>query len=162
MTPPVTLARVWDKLIDHFIVPHCRRPTFVTHQPECLSPLAKSDPQRPGLTERFELFVNGDEMCNAYSELADPEEQRRRFAHQTSAREGGDDEAHPEDWSFVGKTHQLTLIFFSSINLSRGLVPWFTAHCRLGNGHRSRRCTLGRSQACSLSHLVSSNASHFA
>ena len=57
-----------------------------------MSPLAKADPTRPGLAARFELFVNGSELCNAYQELNDPDEQRARFQSQLEQREKGDDE----------------------------------------------------------------------
>jgi lysyl-tRNA synthetase class II len=59
-----------------------RQPTFLVGHPECLSPLAKSSITSPGTCERFELFIGGKEFANAYSELNEPAEQRRRFAQQ--------------------------------------------------------------------------------
>jgi lysyl-tRNA synthetase class 2 len=64
---PHTMPRVLDKLIGHFLEPQCVQPTFLLHHPECMSPLARRHPTRPGLTERFELFINGQEYANAYS-----------------------------------------------------------------------------------------------
>lgn len=91
---PRTTARLLDKLIGYYIEPQCINPTFVTGHPEVLSPLAKTDINRPGITERFELFVNGFELCNAYTELNDPIVQRQRFTKQVNDREKyGDDES---------------------------------------------------------------------
>ncbi len=96
------LSQLVDKLVGHFVEPLCVQPTFLLHHPECLSPLAKTHPtQAPGgVTERFELFVAGRELCNAYSELNDPDEQRRRFALQDAARLAGDVESQPSDLDY--------------------------------------------------------------
>lgn len=65
------------------------------------SPLARRDPADPRLTERFELYVQGLEIANAFSELNDPDEQRARFEHQLAQRTAGDEEAHPLDEEFL-------------------------------------------------------------
>lgn len=91
--PPQTTTRLLDKLVGHFIEEQCVNPTFIIHHPQLMSPLAKWHRSIPGLTERFELFVNKHEVCNAYTELNDPVVQRERFADQVKDREKGDDEA---------------------------------------------------------------------
>ncbi len=77
------------------------QPTFVYDYPVELSPLSKKKDADPRLVERFELYVAGFEVANAYSELNDPEEQRRRFLSQLEARERGDEEAHQMDEDYV-------------------------------------------------------------
>jgi lysyl-tRNA synthetase class 2 len=75
-------AKCFDKLFDHYVEPTLLAPTFVMDYPAVTSPLAKSHRSRPGRIERFELFYRGFELGNAYSELNDPDEQRRRFLEQ--------------------------------------------------------------------------------
>ncbi|PWV06588.1 putative lysyl-tRNA synthetase [Trypanosoma cruzi] len=100
--PPVrTAAKMFEKLIDFFITDRVVEPTFVMDHPLFMSPLAKEQVSRPGLAERFELFVNGIEYCNAYSELNDPHEQYHRFQQQLVDRQGGDEEAMPLDETFL-------------------------------------------------------------
>lgn len=77
------------------------QPTFVTDYPVEVSPLAKKKPDNPVLTERFEAFVYGREIANAYSELNDPIDQKERFDHQSKEKELGDDEAFQTDDDFV-------------------------------------------------------------
>ncbi|KAL8149466.1 hypothetical protein AgCh_006467 [Apium graveolens] len=91
--PPLTTARLLDKLVGHFLEETCVNPAFIIDQPEIMSPLAKWHRSKPGLTERFELFINKHELCNAYTELNDPVVQRQRFADQLKDRQSGDDEA---------------------------------------------------------------------
>ncbi|KAJ4828172.1 hypothetical protein Tsubulata_005055 [Turnera subulata] len=98
--PPQTTARLLDKLVGHFLEEMCVNPTFIINHPEIMSPLAKWHRERPGLTERFELFVNKHEVCNAYTELNDPVVQRQRFAEQLKDRQSGDDEAMALDETF--------------------------------------------------------------
>ena len=94
------------KLIDEIFGEFCEgtfiQPTFIIDYPVEMSPLTKMHRSKPGLTERFELMVNGKELCNAYSELNDPIDQYERFAvQQAQLDSGADDEAHPMDMDFV-------------------------------------------------------------
>jgi lysyl-tRNA synthetase, class II len=75
-----------DKLFEHYVEPTLDRPTFVLDHPESTTPLAKRHRSRPGRVERFELFCQGFELGNAYTELNDPDEQERRFREQLAAR----------------------------------------------------------------------------
>ncbi|MBP5766473.1 MAG: lysine--tRNA ligase [Clostridia bacterium] len=77
------------------------QPTFIMDHPVEVSPLTKRKPDKPGYVERFELFINGWEMCNAYSELNDPIDQRERFAAQDAAFAAGDEEANHTDEDFL-------------------------------------------------------------
>lgn len=90
-----------DKLLGALVEPECVQPTLIMHHPLCMSPLAKEHRSRPGLTERFELFVLRKELVNAYTELNDPREQRQRFEGQAVQKAGGDEEAMGVDASFV-------------------------------------------------------------
>ncbi|GJR61526.1 lysine--tRNA ligase [Tanacetum coccineum] len=100
-SPPQTTARLLDKLVGHFLEETCVHPTFIMNHPEIMSPLAKGHRDRPGLTERFELFVNKNELANAYTELNDPVVQRQRFEEQLKDRQSGDDEAMAMDEAFI-------------------------------------------------------------
>jgi lysyl-tRNA synthetase class 2 len=97
---PKTTSRLLDKLVGDFIEPTCVNPTFICDHPEIMSPLAKYHRSSPGLTERFELFINTKEVCNAYTELNNPHVQRDRFGQQAKDREKGDDEAQLIDEVF--------------------------------------------------------------
>eukprot|EP00316_Scyphosphaera_apsteinii_P023585 CAMPEP_0119311634 /NCGR_PEP_ID=MMETSP1333-20130426/23179_1 /TAXON_ID=418940 /ORGANISM="Scyphosphaera apsteinii, Strain RCC1455" /LENGTH=592 /DNA_ID=CAMNT_0007316061 /DNA_START=20 /DNA_END=1798 /DNA_ORIENTATION=+ len=98
--PPLTTARLLDKLVGEFLESQCINPTFICDHPVIMSPLAKFHRSKPGLTERFELFANCHEMCNAYTELNDPVEQRQRFQSQAKDKDAGDDEAMFVDEDF--------------------------------------------------------------
>jgi len=98
--PPETTARLLDKLVGEIIEPTCVNPTFICDHPEIMSPLAKTHRTIPGLTERFELFVNTREVCNAYTELNNPHVQRQRFESQAADKAAGDDEAQLVDETF--------------------------------------------------------------
>ncbi|MBA42993.1 MAG: lysine--tRNA ligase [Magnetococcales bacterium] len=98
---PITIPRLLDQLIGEFIEPLCINPTFLMNHPLIMSPLAKYHRDKPHLSERFELFVNGMEICNAYTELNDPIVQKENFMEQMSDRANGDDEAHELDKSFI-------------------------------------------------------------
>ena len=98
--PPLTSTRLLDKLVGHYIEPLCTNPTFITEHPEFMSPLAKYHRSKAGLTERFELFINGHEYCNAYTELNNPFVQRERFAEQAKDKDAGDEEAQLIDENF--------------------------------------------------------------
>jgi lysyl-tRNA synthetase class 2 len=92
-------------ILNLFFEEYCEKqfvqPTFVTHHPVDISPLAKKDPKDPRYTERFELFINGSEFANAFSELNDPIDQRQRFEHQAALKAAGDDEACDVDNDFL-------------------------------------------------------------
>jgi lysyl-tRNA synthetase class 2 len=94
-------SRLLDALFSALVEPHLVQPTFVVDYPKELSPLAKDHRDEPGLVERFELFVAGMELANAFSELNDPLEQRRRFEAQLELRAGGDLEAQPLDEDYL-------------------------------------------------------------
>lgn len=95
------LGGLIEKLLEVFVEPSLQSPTFVVGYPLETSPLAKKDPNRPGFTRRFEGYVHGREICNAFSEINDPIDQRERFEHQVGERDRGDDEAHPMDEEFL-------------------------------------------------------------
>jgi lysyl-tRNA synthetase, class II len=94
-------SRLQDEVFKTFVEPHLVQPTFVMDYPKALSPLAKEHRSDPTLTERFELFVGGRELANAFSELNDPDDQRRRFEDQVRQRAQGDEEAHSFDADFI-------------------------------------------------------------
>lgn len=96
---PHNMPRILDKLIGEYIEPLCTDPTFLIHHPVVMSPLAKL--KGDNITERFELFINGKEICNAYTELNDPFDQKRRFEDQVEHAKDGDDEAMQMDKGFV-------------------------------------------------------------
>ncbi|HEY3013317.1 MAG TPA: lysine--tRNA ligase [Gemmatimonadales bacterium] len=94
-------SRLQDEIFKTFVEPHLVQPTFVMDYPKALSPLAKEHRSDPTLTERFELFVGGRELANAFSELNDPDDQRRRFEDQVQQRALGDAEAHSYDADYI-------------------------------------------------------------
>lgn len=98
---PKTIPKMMDKLCSEFVEPRCIQPTFIMNHPAIMSPLAKQHRNNPQLTERFELFVNGRELCNAYTELNDPRIQQLRFEEQQLQKDDGDDEVQIPDSSFV-------------------------------------------------------------
>lgn len=91
------LLEVFEKTAEHQLV----QPTFITHYPVEVSPLARESDDEKGITDRFELFVNGKELANGFSELNDPEDQAERFRAQVAAKEGGDDEAMHYDADYI-------------------------------------------------------------
>ncbi|CDZ97587.1 lysine-trna ligase [Phaffia rhodozyma] len=98
---PRTNARLLDKLVGEYIEVQCINPSFIVGHPQVMSPLAKKHRSRPGLCERFEAFVATKEICNAYTELNDPFDQRERFEEQTRQKDQGDDEAQGVDETFI-------------------------------------------------------------
>jgi lysyl-tRNA synthetase, class II len=93
--------RLQDEVFKTFVEPDLVQPTFVVDYPKALSPLAKEHRDDPSLTERFELFIGGRELANAFSELNDPDDQQRRFQDQVQQRAKGDAEAHTYDADYI-------------------------------------------------------------
>jgi lysyl-tRNA synthetase class 2 len=98
---PLPRSKLTDEIFKEFVEPALQQPTFVTDFPLELSPLAKPKRGNAKLAERFELFVRGGELANAFSELNDPDDQRARFEAQGVARAAGDTEAHQVDDDYV-------------------------------------------------------------
>ncbi|MFN2379509.1 MAG: lysine--tRNA ligase [Bacteroidales bacterium] len=99
--PSMGKGKLIDEIFGEKCEPHYIQPTFITDYPVEMSPLCKKHRNNPDLTERFELMVNGKELCNAYSELNDPIDQLERFHDQMKLSEKGDDEAMFIDMDFV-------------------------------------------------------------
>ena len=92
---------ILNLFFETYVEEHLIQPTFVMDHPIEISPLTKKKPEDPNYVERFEMFMNGWEMCNAYSELNDPIDQRERFAAQDALADAGDDEANHTDEDFL-------------------------------------------------------------
>jgi lysyl-tRNA synthetase class 2 len=91
------LLEIFEKTVEQGLL----QPTFITHYPVEVSPLARESDTEPGITDRFELFIGGKEIANGFSELNDPEDQAERFRAQVQAKEGGDDEAMHYDADYI-------------------------------------------------------------
>lgn len=94
-------GKLLDKLFGELVEPTLLQPTFVMDHPLELSPLAKPHRTAPGVVERFELYANGAELANSFSELNDPLDQRDRFEAQRALGAAGDDEAHQVDEDYL-------------------------------------------------------------
>ena len=94
--------KVFDRIFDAKVKHHLWQPTFVTDYPIEISPLAKKHRSKPGLVERFELYVAGNELANAYSELNDPVDQRQRMEKQLALKKT-DEEVEMMDESFLDR-----------------------------------------------------------
>ena len=90
-----------EELLDHYVIPTLDRPTFVMDYPEDTSPLTRAHPGRPGVVEKWDLYIDGYEQGTGYSELADPVIQRERLVAQAALADRGDDEAMPLDEDFL-------------------------------------------------------------
>ena len=97
----MNLGQLQGELFDAFVEEKLIDPTFITEYPVEISPLARRSDANPAITERFELFIAGREIANAFSELNDPVDQLGRFEAQMEAKDCGDDEAHAMDSDFV-------------------------------------------------------------
>ncbi len=95
------LGKLLNEMFEALVEPRLVQPTFITDYPTDISPLSKRREDNPAVVERFELFIAGREMANAFSELNDPVDQKDRFLKQVSEREAGDEEAHLMDEDFV-------------------------------------------------------------
>ena len=102
---PVQSDDTWPQLVDELLSKHVEptliEPTFLLDYPVELSPFAKRHRSMPGLVERFEAYVGGIEIANAFTELNDPDEQRRRFEEQRALAGAGDEETQPYDEAFL-------------------------------------------------------------
>ena len=96
-SPGEALADIFERIVEAQLI----QPTIIYDYPVETSPLSKNKPGEPDLVERFELYIAGMEIGNAYTELNDPQEQRRRFDYQIGMRERGDEEAHQMDEDYV-------------------------------------------------------------
>jgi len=94
-------AKFIDELFSASVEPELIQPTFIIDYPLELSPLAKKHRTKEGVVERFEGYIFGREICNAFSELNDPIDQKTRFDGQVKLREEGDEEAHQIDEDFI-------------------------------------------------------------
>jgi lysyl-tRNA synthetase class 2 len=99
-------AKLVDGIVSKVVEPELIQPTFLTDYPVELSPFAKDHRSEPGTVERWEAFVGGVEIANSFTELNDPDEQRRRFEAQAEELRRGDEEAQPMDESFLGALEQ--------------------------------------------------------
>jgi lysyl-tRNA synthetase class 2 len=96
-TPGEALADIFERMVEHQLI----QPTIIYDYPVETSPLSKKKPDDPQFVERFEIYIAGMEVANGYTELNDPQEQRRRFDAQIAMRERGDQEAHRMDEDYV-------------------------------------------------------------
>ncbi len=96
-SPGKAMTAIFEEKVEDKLI----QPTFVTHYPVEVSPLSRRNPEHPEVTDRFELYIYGKEIANAFSELNDPVDQRERFMMQLKEREAGDDEAHEMDEDYI-------------------------------------------------------------
>ncbi len=94
-------GKLLTKLFDVAVEPRLIQPTFITHYPLEVSPLSRRNDRNPEFVDRFELFIAGREMANAFSELNDPRDQKERFLKQLEAKRAGDEEAHEMDEDYI-------------------------------------------------------------
>ena len=99
--PKGSLFTIVNEIFEETVEPNLQQPTFITDYPIEISPLARRKDSDPSLTDRFELYIAGREIANAFSELNDPLDQRERFEGQAAQREAGDEEAHLVDEDFL-------------------------------------------------------------
>ncbi len=101
MTPKMSTGELLMAIFDEEVESKLIQPTFVTHYPLDVSPLSRKNEKDPFVVDRFELFIFGREMANAFSELNDPIDQRERFESQALAKKGGNEEAHDVDHDYI-------------------------------------------------------------
>ncbi|HDR46570.1 MAG TPA: lysine--tRNA ligase, partial [Geoalkalibacter subterraneus] len=95
------LGKILTEIFDEVVEPHLWHPTFITQYPTEVSPLSRKNDADPEVVDRFELFMVGRELANAFNELNDPLDQRERFEQQLAEKEAGDEEAHAMDDDYV-------------------------------------------------------------
>ena len=94
-------GKLLTEVFDEVAEPHLWHPTFITRYPTEVSPLSRKNDANPEVVDRFELFIVGRELANAFSELNDPDDQRERFEQQLREKAAGDDEAHAMDDDYI-------------------------------------------------------------
>lgn len=98
--PSFGIGKIINACFEEYVEDKLIQPTFITHHPKEISPLAKSNPENPDITDRFEGYIYGREICNGFTELNDPIDQRERFLKQVEERANGDEEANMMDEDF--------------------------------------------------------------
>ena len=101
LTKKDNLGKILEKLFDQLVEPYLIEPTFIVGYPTQISPLSRKNDRNPDITDRFELFIAGREIANAFTELNDPDDQRERFLEQVALRESGDEEAQFMDEDYL-------------------------------------------------------------
>ena len=101
VSPKESLVNILNEIFEETVEPRLQQPTFITDYPIEISPLARRKDSDPSLTDRFELYIAGREIANAFSELNDPLDQRERFETQAAKHAAGDEEAHRVDEDFL-------------------------------------------------------------
>lgn len=99
--PSFGIGKIINACFEEYVEDKLIQPTFITGHPKEISPLAKSDPENPEITDRFEAYIYGREICNGFTELNDPIDQKERFLKQVEERANGDEEANMMDEDFV-------------------------------------------------------------
>ena len=99
--PQATRGKLIDKLLGDFVEEHLWQPTFIVDYPRDISPLAKAKPGNPAVVERFEVYVAGFELCNAFTELNDPLDQEQRFIEMSRDYAADSEEQHPLDEDYL-------------------------------------------------------------
>ena len=99
--PSFGIGKIITACFEEYVDDKLIQPTFITGQPKDISPLAKSNPENPEITDRFEAYIYGRELCNGFTELNDPIDQKERFLKQVEERANGDEEANMMDEDFV-------------------------------------------------------------
>jgi lysyl-tRNA synthetase class 2 len=94
-------GKLLTEVLDEVVEPQLWQPTFITEYPTEVSPLSRKNDNNPSVVDRFELFIVGRELANAFSELNDPDDQRERFVNQLAEKEAGDEEAHAMDEDYI-------------------------------------------------------------
>ena len=121
-----TMGAVIDFCYKRLVRPNIIEPTFLYNYPACLVPLARPSDENPKIIEMFQFLINGEELCKAYSELVDPEIQRKNLEEQAKAKANGDDEAMDLDEGFlVAMEHAMPPMSGLGMGIDRLLVILF-------------------------------------